>query len=242
MASYRGHLMFSTGLGVVYGVGGYWLFGFDAAAAAMGGGITALSGLLPDLDSDSGMPVRTLFNMAGVIIPILMLRRLLCMGIPAGQVVATLIGAYLLIRYVVAGIFKKVTVHRGMFHSVPAMLIAGLGVFLMYHAPQIIDRYYIACGTMLGFFSHLLLDELCSVNIDGAKVRLNHFAGTALKLTSPSLAATLLTYCLLAGLAYLAVPQFQPVRVQWQELATANTWYGANRNAQSRMIQVPTRP
>ena len=38
------------------------------------------------------------------------------------------------IRYGVANVFRKLTVHRGMYHSIPAMLVAGLCVYLAYHS------------------------------------------------------------------------------------------------------------
>jgi hypothetical protein len=57
---------------------------------------------------------------------------------------------------------------------------------------------------MLGFLSHLVLDEAYSVDFTGARLRLNRYAGSALKLASRSWAATLTTYLLLAALAYLA--------------------------------------
>ena len=47
-------------------------------------------------------------------------------------------------------------------------------------------------GVMVGFLSHLLLDELYSVDIRGVKVKLNKYAGTAVKLASPSFPATAL--------------------------------------------------
>jgi hypothetical protein len=57
---------------------------------------------------------------------------------------------------------------------------------------------------MIGFLSHLVLDEICAVDFTGVRPRLNRFAGSALKLASPSWTATLLTYLLLAALAFLA--------------------------------------
>ncbi len=54
---------------------------------------------------------------------------------------------------------------------------------------------------MLGFLSHLVLDELCAVDFRGLKVSVNRFAGSALKLASPSWQATGLTYALLLALA-----------------------------------------
>src|SRR5439155_14992956 len=49
MASYRGHLTFSTALGAAYGALACWHFGMDWPTAALGGALTAVSGLLPDL-------------------------------------------------------------------------------------------------------------------------------------------------------------------------------------------------
>jgi hypothetical protein len=53
---------------------------------------------------------------------------------------------------------------------------------------------------MLGFLSHLVLDELCSVDFTGARLRLNRYAGSALKLWSSSALATFGAYVLLFAL------------------------------------------
>jgi hypothetical protein len=226
MASYRGHLTFSTGLGITYGAAAVWYCGFDIWSAALGAVLTAVSGLLPDLDSDSGVPVRWLFGLAGIAVPLLLLRKLIYLDWPPGQMVLFLGGLYVLIHYVLAGLFKRVTVHRGMFHSIPAMLIAGAVVFLLYHDPRLVVRYYLAAGTMLGFLSHLVLDELCSVNLVGVKLHLNKFAGSALKLKSPSLSATLTTYVLLGCLAYQALPQLHTVPLPWRQPSSEYTRSG----------------
>jgi hypothetical protein len=62
---------------------------------------------------------------------------------------------------------------------------------------------------MLGFLSHLLLDELYSVDIQGVKVKLNKFAGTAVKFVSPSFPATVTCYGLLGALLYLAYQDYK---------------------------------
>src|SRR5262249_33919736 len=63
MASYRGHLTFSSALGVTYAGLAFGELNVPLPIAAVGGGLAALGGLLPDLDSDSGVPVRELFNL-----------------------------------------------------------------------------------------------------------------------------------------------------------------------------------
>ena len=69
-----------------------------------------------------------------------------------------------------------------------------------------VARVRAAGAIMLGFLSHLVLDELCSVDFNGMKIRLNRYAGSALKFWSKSVSATLFTYALLGGLVYLTWP------------------------------------
>jgi hypothetical protein len=196
MASYRGHLMFSTTLGAAYAGVGFWQMNLDWGPALLGAGVTALGGLLPDLDSDSGVPVREMFNLAATVTPLLLLHRLRQFFSPE-QTIVLLGGVYLFIRYVVSHAFKRYTVHRGMFHSIPAMLIAGLAVFLIYNNPDDHIRWFVAAGVMLGFLSHLVLDEMCSVDFTGAKLKLNKYAGSAVKFWSPSASATFAAYLVL---------------------------------------------
>src|SRR5262249_48261037 len=154
--------------------------------------------------SDSSVPCRELFHLAAVVVPLLLIRRLLQLGLSHEQVLAVLIGTYVLIRFGVSWLFKRLTVHRGIYHSIPAMAIAGLAVFLLYHSSDLTIRAFLAGGMMLGFLSHLVLDELYSVNFLGLKFRLNKYAGSALKLTSPSWSVTLVAYGLLSWLFWLA--------------------------------------
>jgi LexA-binding, inner membrane-associated putative hydrolase len=204
MASYRGHLMLSAPLGVAYGGVAFLRPEFDWGPIVLGAGLTTVGGLLPDLDSDSGVPVRELFGIlaaAGVAVLFDPLRE---RGLPLEQALAVLAIAYLVIRYGVSDFFRRITVHRGMFHSLPAMFIAGLTVYHLYPSTNVLLRLYLAGGVMLGFLSHLVLDELCSVDFMGLTIRLNKFAGSALKFVSPSTSATIFTYAILVVLGYFA--------------------------------------
>ncbi len=209
MANFKGHIATSASLGVAYGAWGSMYLGMDWGPALLGAGLTTLGGLLPDLDSDSGVPVRELFNLAGALLPVLLLPRLHAGQLSPDQIVVVLAGVYLVVRFGLSQLFKRLTVHRGMFHSVPAMLIAGLAVFLLYHNPDANRRAYMAGGTMLGFLSHLVLDEMFAVDFMGLTPRLNKYAGSALKFWSKSWTATLITYLILILLAL-------PVLVIWE--------------------------
>ncbi len=179
-------------------------FGFSTEAAILAAGVTTVGGMLPDLDSQSGVPVREMFGLAAIVCPLTLVPRLYHNGVSQEGILATLLFSYVIIRYGFSRIFKRITVHRGMFHSIPAMLIAGLMVYLGYQSPDNRLRVLFGVGVMIGFLSHLLLDELYSVDIRGVKVKLNKFAGTAVKFVSPSVPATAVCYALLGGLLYLA--------------------------------------
>jgi hypothetical protein len=210
MANFQGHITTSATLGLVVGAVGAMQFHYDWGIVCLAAGLTAIGGMLPDLDSDSGIPVRELFGLAGVLVPLLLIGRLKHLNLSPEQLLVILAGCYLFVRYGVSEVFKRITVHRGMYHSVPAMLIAGLAVFLMHRPEQSIageelhKRMYLAVGTMIGFLSHLVLDELFAVNLMGVVPRLNQFAGSALKLKSDSWVATALTYTILCGMSYMA--------------------------------------
>ena len=210
MASFRGHVAFASVLGGVYGGVGSVAFGLDWGPVFLGAGLTTIGGLMPDLDSDSGVPVRELFSLAAVMTPLLLVRRLHHAGLTPEQILALMAGVYVLVRYGGAALFKRVTVHRGMFHSLPAMVIAGLLIYLGDHRADPRIRLFLAGGVMLGFFSHLLLDEIYSVELLGRRmIRLNKYAGTAVKFYSPSWIATLTCYSLLASLAWVAWREFE---------------------------------
>jgi hypothetical protein len=204
MASYRGHLAFSAALGVAYGGFGYWYWGLDWGAALVAVGVTTLGGLLPDLDSDSGVPVRELFGIAAAVTPFLIYQHLRDTQLTTEQTLVLLAGVYIVIRYVLSAIFKRWTIHRGMWHSIPALLIAGLAFYLGYHTTSPFLRMFLAGGVMLGFLSHLVLDEIYSVDFTGAHLRLNKYAGSALKFHSRSWPATIIAYSILGVLGYFA--------------------------------------
>ena len=62
MANFQTHLSVAAALGAGYGAAGAWYGHLDWGPVFLGAALTALGGMLPDLDSDSGVPVRELFG------------------------------------------------------------------------------------------------------------------------------------------------------------------------------------
>jgi len=202
MAGYRTHLALSGLLGAGYGTLSVTAAGFSVVHGALAGCLAGIAGMLPDLDSDSGRPVRELFGLVAAVAPLVLMQRLEAWG--GGKDAALLLAVlvYLLIRYGAAGLLKAVTVHRGMFHSIPGLLIAAELTFLAYGSNSMNVRLLMALAVALGFGSHLLLDEIYSVTWDGTLPRLKSSAGSALKLASPAWSANIVAYGLMLTLGY----------------------------------------
>lgn len=199
MAAFREHVTFSTVLGVGYAVG-LKALGAEPSHALLAGGLCGVAGMLPDLDSDSGRPVRELFGLLAAVTALVCFHRLGDGDRELRLLLAA--GVYLMVRFGLSFLIKRLTEHRGMFHSLPAALIAGLATFLVLDNGDSGQTLGLAGGVLLGFLSHLILDEIYAVDFRGIKIKANQFAGTAVKLHSKSLPATLTCWALLLLLGY----------------------------------------
>jgi len=202
MAGYREHISVSGFLGVCFGVGAWYVGGFTPVQAALAGCLTWVAGMLPDLDSQSGRPIREIFSLIGAIAPLAMMGHLLRWGGNPETAMFLAVLLYASIRYGGALILGKLAVHRGMFHSIPALLIAAELAYLCYKSDHQSVKLLMASGVALGFLSHLVLDEFYSVEWTGLRLRLNKSAGSAVKLFGKSFVPNIFTYALLMFLTY----------------------------------------
>lgn len=205
MAGYREHISISGLLGFGYGVASVVVFKFTPVQGALAGVLTWVAGMLPDLDSETGKPVREVFSLLAAAVPLAMLPRLQSWtDTPEGLMLAA-VGVYVGIRYGASLVLKKLSVHRGMFHSIPALLIAAELAFLAYGDSELLVRLLMAGGVAVGFLSHLVLDEMYAVEWTGIRLRLNKFAGSAMKFIGPRFFPNAFTYALLAVLTYASL-------------------------------------
>lgn len=194
MANFKTHITTSTAAGVGYAGCGVFA-GMPISTCLVAGGLCSISGMLPDLDSDSGIPVRETVCFGSAVIPVLMLDRFIMMGMSHEEIVLAAGGLYFFVRFFVAGIFKRYTVHRGMWHSLPAAAICGLLAYMICSCDQL-PRLYKSGAVVLGFLSHLILDEIYSVDLRNRRIKKSF--GTAFKLFSKNPWANLSTYGKLA--------------------------------------------
>ncbi|QDT69498.1 hypothetical protein MalM25_24370 [Planctomycetes bacterium MalM25] len=198
MADFRTHVTFSSAIGAGYAVVATGA-GFDLAPSLVAGGLCGVAGMLPDVDSDSGVPRREAMGFAAAIIPMLLVSRLRDLQLEHDVIVLTAAGLYFLIRFVAADLIGRWSVHRGMWHSIPAVLIfAGLA-FLISSPTDVFERYLKAAAVGLGSFSHLLLDEIYSVDTRGVVPRFKKSFGSAIKFWGKKGWANFSTYAKLAA-------------------------------------------
>lgn len=182
MADFRTHLSAAVGGGVLLAVVGWQGALWTPGEALTVAGLTTFGGILPDIDADQSHAVRLIFNtlalLAVVTGALLMDARL-----EPGMLLMACGGLYIGVRFVLSPIFKRFSVHRGIWHSLLAGVLCALATSAVsYRFLALEPRLAWSQGVavMVGFCIHLLLDELFSVDLTGA--RLKRSFGTAFKL------------------------------------------------------------
>lgn len=171
--------------------------------------VITLGSILPDLDSDDSKPLK--FALETFSILCLALYYLSWQNSPYSylNLAVGLVGTYVIAKYGIGFLAKKFTHHRGIFHSVPAMLIAALAavVTFTYFGFPGADVLFLSMALGLGYFSHLLLDQLA--NLTGKRNLFwghRHTHPRALKFFSRSKMATVAAYIILILLVYSTLP------------------------------------
>lgn len=192
MAGFKTHITVSSSIGVAYGAGAFALYDVDWPSCVLAGGLCSVSGMLPDLDSEPGVPLRESVAFAAAVVPMLLIDRWEHLHLARETIVLVSGLTYLLIRFGLGKLLSKFTVHRGMFHSLPALAIVGELAFLVCSHENTWMRCFFATAVMSGFASHLVLDEIWS--LDMRHLRVKKSFGTAVKLWGDSWWANLFTY------------------------------------------------
>jgi membrane-bound metal-dependent hydrolase YbcI (DUF457 family) len=171
----------------------------------------AVGSLLPDMDSDKSVPLRFAFTLASILLAFACMF-LLCDVFPSvAELVLIWVACFLSVRWLVFYLLGVLTDHRGLFHSVPAALLAGLLTCAAFHHgldfPPL-DAWLSGLFVCFGYLVHLLLDELYSVNLFGYRPRRS--LGTALKLLRRDRPLTSLLLYAALPLAFVASPSSEP--------------------------------
>ena len=137
--------------------------------------------VLPDIDLKESRPSQAMFNGLGLFISFAILF-VFVDRLSIAEMWILWLGTYISIRYVAYFIFHRMSYHRGIYHSILA------GVFFWF-VTAIIYRYVLqrhegvawlaGAFTFIGYLVHLILDEIYSVDVMGARIKRSF--GSALK-------------------------------------------------------------
>lgn len=190
-------------------------------------------GLLPDIDSDSSLTVRLLFTFIATVISFLVMFQQ-----RADNAVMELfiiwVASFIFIKIFIFSFFTKLTVHRGIIHSIPAAVafgcMAAIGLNRVFHFNDFVS--WMAGGFVFGgSILHLILDELSSFNFLTLKTKKT--SGTAFKFGSiGNIKATIAIYMLIAVL-FVAMPShtrfisviFAPQTYEHLEVFPSGKWF-----------------
>lgn len=222
MAGFNTHLTVSCLAGVGYGVAGHLLGQAPAPTAAVAAGMCAVAGILPDADSSSAQTSREILGFTAAISTLPLLDALQRHGYSGDELILAAGTAYLSVRFGLGAILQRFTVHRGMWHSIPAALTAGLVTWHLSFAQDTGHRIYQAGAVVLGYLIHLVLDEFYSVEIRGVRPRFKKSFGTALKIWGPDLWANAATFANLAALTVLLFKS--PLALMGVETRGGSNW------------------
>ena len=208
MGNYRQHITFASFLGGFYSAGAFVFFGVHWFYGTVATLLTTLSGLLPDLDSASGVELKGFTGILGVLAALAVWDSV---GRAAPRPMFEIhlwavVLSYVLVRHGLRRVLSRLSKHRGISHSLPTCAVWGLLTYLYYPSSYHGLKVVMGVAVSVGFFSHLLLDEICSVDLRGARV--NKAFGTAIKLWAPSPWTTLAMYALLSYLTWLTIQRW----------------------------------
>ena len=163
-----------------------------------------VGGLLPDIDHDKSKPLQIvklfLFLFISLLLTIKFYKTL-----PILNLALIWLVVYIAIS-ILFYFFKKLTKHRGIIHSIPmGIFFSFLLFFISYYLFGFDETksYLMGLFLFLGYISHLILDEIYSVDLVGNKIKKSF--GSALKFCSNNQASNLLLITLILAL-FLFLP------------------------------------
>ncbi len=181
MANFNTHFTVAAGASAVVSATLLSMEVVSPEQAVIAFGLGTLGGLLPDVDSAHSTSIKVGFNVLSLFMTIMLIFvKSSTYSLVEMFVVSALV--FVGIRYAFLEFFRKISKHRGMFHTVPVAVIWGIVVASMgqwfFGLNSLISWVY---GFMItwGYLVHLILDETYSVDLGNR--RMKRSSGTAFK-------------------------------------------------------------
>lgn len=140
-----------------------------------------LGSVLPDIDLKDSRPGKAFFAGLGIFFSFAVLFTA-ATKYSIAELWILWLGTLVLIRYGLHAIFHRLSVHRGVWHSLLGAAFSAATTAVVFK--NILDRHegvaWLAAGFMfIGYITHLILDEIYSVDVMDTRVKASF--GTALK-------------------------------------------------------------
>ncbi|MCC6124193.1 MAG: metal-dependent hydrolase [Pirellulales bacterium] len=236
MAGFKTHITVSSVLGVGYGAAAYGYFHLPPSTCVLAAGLCGVSGMLPDLDSGPGRPLQETCMFASAAVPMLLIDHFEAWGLNREMMVIVGAAFYFLIRFGLPEVLKRLTVHRGVVHSLPTALIFGGLAFLLSSGADERLRLFKAGAVLLGFISHLILDEIWSVEFFSKHPGLKKSFGTAFKIFGKGWGPNLCNFALLGLITYTTLNEPMWLRQYCQQLPATNSRQATDESQKSQPI------
>ncbi|MDF1746963.1 MAG: hypothetical protein P1V19_24950, partial [Gimesia sp.] len=99
MAGYKEHISVSGLLGIGYGSVASLLMGFTPTQGILAGVLTWIGGMLPDLDSETGRPIKELFSLTAAVASFVAMRSMIRVGTDPDTAILMAVVTYAAVRY-----------------------------------------------------------------------------------------------------------------------------------------------
>ena len=177
-----------------------------------------IGGLLPDIDSSTSRSKTIIFTILGIAFSFMFFEYELTTGPATYYSLIYTASCYIFTRYILSSLMKRYVVHRGIFHSLPVMFCWAFGIadtISYFSLTYKLSEWMIAISIASGFLSHLILDEVYSVNLENLKIKKSF--GSALKFASANNIPTFSSYVLMIML-YSGMPNINDFTSNYQNI------------------------
>jgi hypothetical protein len=142
----------------------------------------ALGSVLPDIDLKDSRPSRAMFAGLAIFASFAVLFNA-ATKFSIAELWLLWLGTLLLVRYGLHTIFHRLSVHRGIWHSILAAVFCSVATAIVFR--HLLDKpdgvsWLAAAFMFVGYITHLTLDEIYSVDVMDTRIKSSF--GTALKL------------------------------------------------------------
>ncbi|MBR2105603.1 MAG: metal-dependent hydrolase [Bacteroidales bacterium] len=168
MADFKTHVSVGAATGFAVAIVSYnWNLIPNAYMAVIVFFATVIGSFLPDMDSDSGLPLKIIFTVYAYFMAAITLYWMHMAGANLPLKIFVPAASWFFVIKYLRELFRKNTTHRGIFHSTPVWIAVFLISLFVASTTRLSlrEQFVIAFAVSTGYFCHLALDELWSFNV-----------------------------------------------------------------------------